>query len=96
MKRRDFLASSLAASASAGMAYGEPAGGGQGMVSAGVHEFYELRYYQLHRGPGVKLTHDYLRDAAIPALNRAGIRETVLRARFGEKGHDFSCLEGVL
>ena len=74
MKRRDFLASSLAASASAGMAYGEPAGGGQGMVSAGVHEFYELRYYQLHRGPGVKLTHDYLRDAAIPALNRAGIK----------------------
>ncbi len=76
MKRRDFLASSLAASASGGLAYGEPAGGGQGMVSAGAHgrEFYELRYYQLHRGPGVKLTHDYLQDAALPALNRVGIR----------------------
>jgi len=71
MKRREFLAPSLAASAS-----GEPAGGGQGMASAGAHgrEFYELRYYQLHRGPGVKLTHDYLRDAAIPALNRVGVK----------------------
>jgi NIPSNAP len=76
MKRRDFLASSLGASASAGMAYGEPAGGGQGTGGAGTQsrEFYELRYYQLHRGPGVNLTHDYLRDAAIPALNRAGIK----------------------
>jgi hypothetical protein len=76
MKRREFLASSLAASASAGMARGEPAGGGQGMVSAGAHgrEFYELRYYQLRRGPGVNLTNDYLREAAIPALNRVGIK----------------------
>jgi hypothetical protein len=75
MKRRDFLASSLAVSASAGMASGEPMTEGQGMVSAGAHgrEFYELRYYQLHRGPGVQLTNDYLRDAAIPALNRVGI-----------------------
>jgi hypothetical protein len=77
MKRREFLASSLAASASAGMAHGEPAGGGQGMASAGAHgrEFYELRHYRLRRGPGVKLTNDYLRDAAIPALNRAGIMQ---------------------
>ena len=76
MKRRDFLASSLAASASAGMAYGEPAGEGQGMASAGAQgrEFYELRYYQLRRGQGAQLTNDYLRDAAIPALNRAGIK----------------------
>jgi NIPSNAP len=76
MKRRNFLASSLAASASAGMAHGEPAGEGQGMASAGPQgrEFYELRYYQLHRGPGAQLTNDYLRDAAIPALNRVGIK----------------------
>lgn len=77
MKRRDLLASSRAASASAGMAYGEPAGEGQGMGLAGSgqgREFYELRYYQLHRGPGVQLTNDYLREAAIPALNRAGIK----------------------
>ena len=75
MKRRDFLASSLAASASAGFAYGEPGGGhGTGAAGSAAREFYELRYYQLHRGPGVNLTNNYLRDAAIPALNRAGIK----------------------
>lgn len=74
MKRREFLASSPAASA--GMASEDTAGEGQGMASAGAlgREFYELRYYRLHRGPGAQLTNDYLRDAAIPALNRAGIR----------------------
>ena len=75
MKRREFLASSLAASASAGLAYGEPGGGqGTGPAETPAREFYELRYYLLRRGPGVDLTHDYLRDAAIPALNRIGIR----------------------
>ncbi len=76
MKRRQFLASSLAASASTGFAYGESAGGGQGTEAAGTsaREFYELRHYLLQRGPGVSLTHDYLRDAALPALNRAGIK----------------------
>lgn len=39
-----------------------------------AREFYELRYYQLHRGPGVDLTHHYLREAAIPALNRIGMK----------------------
>ena len=74
MKRRGFLASSLAASASAGFAYGEPAGG-QGSDTAATQgrEFYELRHYLLHRSKA-NLTNDYLRDAAIPALNRAGIK----------------------
>lgn len=76
MKRQDFLASALASSASAGMAYGEPAGEAQGVAPVGAtqREFYELRYYQLYRGPGAQLTGDYLRDAAIPALNRVGIK----------------------
>jgi len=74
MKRWEFLASSLAASASAGFAYGEPGGQGSGGSGTPAREFYELRHYRLHRGPGVELTHDYLRDAAIPALNRIGIR----------------------
>jgi NIPSNAP len=74
MKRREFLASSLAASASAGFAYGEP-DSEQGTEGAGIQarEFYELRHYLLHRSK-VNLTHYYLRDAAIPALNRVGIR----------------------
>lgn len=37
-------------------------------------EFYELRKYQLRRGPMQKLFDDYFRDAAIPALNRAGVK----------------------
>lgn len=72
MKRRDFLASSLAASASASLMHGEAASGRDRMAT---REFYELRYYQLHRGPGVAVTNAYLRDAAIPALNRIGIRQ---------------------
>ncbi|HET7213558.1 MAG TPA: NIPSNAP family protein [Terriglobia bacterium] len=69
MKRRDFPASSLAASAGA-------APGRQGMAPRGTEgrEFYELRFYQVHRGPGAQLINDYLRDAAIPALNRARIK----------------------
>ena len=71
MKRRDFLATSLAASASAGLARAESSGGRNRMAA---REFYELRYYLLHRGPGVTLTHNYLREAAIPALNRVRIK----------------------
>ena len=74
MKRREFLASSLAASAASGLAYGEPAGAqGGGAAAAQARDFYELRYYHLHRSTA-KLANDYLRDAAIPALNRIGIR----------------------
>ena len=69
MKRRDFLASSLAASA--GLAHGSP-GEAQENKAAG-RDFYELRFYQLTGGPKVKLIHQYFREAAIPALNRIGI-----------------------
>lgn len=70
MKRRDFLASSLVASA--GLAQG-------GMAEAqeskpADRDFYELRFYQLTGGPKVKLIHQYFREAAIPALNRIGIK----------------------
>lgn len=73
MKRREFLASSLAASATAGLAYGETAAG-QGTVPTGKasREFYELRHYVLHRVMA-RRANDYLREAAIPALNRVGI-----------------------
>ena len=72
MKRRDFLKSSLAASAAAGIASafavtaaetgGKPA-----------REFYELRLYHLRRGPKQKLFDDFYREAAVPAWNRAGV-----------------------
>ena len=38
-----------------------------------AREFYELRLYHLRRGPKQKLFDDYVRDAAIPAMKRAGI-----------------------
>ena len=68
MKRREFLKSSLAAAGVAGMStlWGAP-------TDKPAREFYELRLYHLRRGPKQKLFDDYVREAAIPAMNRAGI-----------------------
>jgi len=74
MKRRGFLVSSLAASALAGTnpsAEGSTAQGGQGAAN---REIYELRKYLLRRGPQPQRVIDYFRDAAIPALNRLGVK----------------------
>jgi len=68
MKRRNFLVSSLAASALAGAAHTADAGNPET-----GREYYELRKYFLRRGPQQALINDFLRDAAIPALNRLGI-----------------------
>lgn len=38
-----------------------------------TREFYELRFYHLRRGPMQKRFDDFYREAAIPAMNRAGI-----------------------
>lgn len=35
-------------------------------------EYYELRHYQLRRGPQTAVVDEYLRQAAIPAMRRAG------------------------
>lgn len=76
MKRRDFLASSLAAST---VASGVP------MSNAAINhaalaaddqrprEYYELRRALLRRGPQTKLLDDYLREAFLPAAKRLGI-----------------------
>ena len=69
MKRRDFLASSLAVSA--GLASGSAGEAQENRTAA--RDFYELRFYQLTNGSKMKLIHNYFRDAAIPALNRIGI-----------------------
>ena len=37
-------------------------------------EYYELRQYQVRRGPQTKITSDYFRDALVPALNRLGVK----------------------
>jgi GNAT superfamily N-acetyltransferase len=67
MKRREFLASSLAASAPSTLMAGGPA------TDQSRPEYYELRQYHLRRGPQVKLTDDFLREAALPAWKRLGI-----------------------
>jgi hypothetical protein len=74
MKRRDWLAGSLAASTFAGLsALGDASEPRSGRSALG-REIYELKRYQLRNGPGQKLVTDFLREAAVPALNRAGIR----------------------
>ncbi|MBI5385767.1 MAG: NIPSNAP family protein [Verrucomicrobia bacterium] len=72
MKRRDFLTKSLAATSFAGLS--------TALGAAAIEdknpprEFYELRLYHLRRGPMQKRFDDYCRDAALPAMNRLGIR----------------------
>jgi hypothetical protein len=73
MKRRQFLRSSVA---TAGFATALPAfvtRAAEKPEAAAAREFYELRLYHLRRGPMVKRFDDYLRDVAIPALNRLGV-----------------------
>lgn len=41
---------------------------------AARREFYKLTRYQLRNGPQPKLVGGYLREALVPALNRAGIK----------------------
>ena len=64
MKRRQFLASSLAAPALAA---------GAAQPSEKTREYYALRRYQLQTGPQRKLIDGFLAEALIPGLNRLGI-----------------------
>jgi hypothetical protein len=74
MKRRGFLVSSLAASALAGVTPSAEATNRGAEPSASGREHYELRRYTLRRGPQQQMIDAYLRDAAIPTLNRLGIK----------------------
>jgi NIPSNAP len=68
MERREFLTSSLAASALtlANQATAQT-------PSGKPREYYEIRRYHLQTGPQTHLTESYVADALIPALNRLGI-----------------------
>ena len=71
MKRREFLKSSVAlASASAALSTTTATAQDD---SKPTRQYYELTLYHLRRGPKTELLDHFLRDAAIPALNRAGI-----------------------
>ena len=71
MKRREFLASAAVASVAAATAPNSLSGAAD--TGPGNREFYQLRRYQLARGPQLKLADDYFRLALVPALNRMGL-----------------------
>src|SRR5271168_2722884 len=72
MERRDFLTSSVAASA---LVFTNPSSASAQASTTGgkAREYYEIRKYHLQSGPQIKLTESYVSDALIPALNRLGI-----------------------
>jgi hypothetical protein len=72
MQRREFLTSSLAASA-LGLAQESSAQSVVPTPSGKPREYYEIRKYHLQSGPQTKLTDNYVSSALIPALNRLGI-----------------------
>jgi hypothetical protein len=71
MKRRQFLKSS--AVAGIGVATAALNTNAADQTDMTTPEFYELRLYHLRRGLKQKLFDDFYREAALPAMNRAGI-----------------------
>jgi hypothetical protein len=73
MKRREFLRTSLTVSTLAGLG---TAGLSAAAAEAGGanREYYELRIYRLKTGAKSALLDAYLETAAIPALNRLGVK----------------------
>ena len=73
MKRRQFLASSLAVSAFAAAKPNAYLQAAQERAQGKGREFYQLRRYHINGGPQRKLCDDFFRDALIPALGRLKI-----------------------
>jgi len=71
--RRNFIASSIAAAAVGGPAMLRAADDGKEAAPPPAREYYELSLYHLRRGPKQKTFDSFMSQAAIPALNRAGI-----------------------
>lgn len=69
MKRRDFVKTAFVSAAAAAFnsssSAAEPA--------SVAHEFYELRLYHLRQGAMQKRFEDFLKNAGVPAMNRAGV-----------------------
>src|ERR1041385_786056 len=80
MNRRDFLATSLTASAALAAL---PAGAAQ---PGATPEFYQLRVYRLKAGADHTLLDNYLEKAAIPALNRLGCKPVGVFTEIEPKG----------
>jgi hypothetical protein len=71
--RRNFLKSSLAASATAALATGISARAAQTSPSAAARDYYELRAYRLKPNTSSAVLENYLEKALIPALNARGL-----------------------
>lgn len=71
MKRREFLKTTLVASAAAAATTSIARAAEE--KPADAREFYELRLYHLRQGPMLKRFDDFYRDIAVPAWNRAGV-----------------------
>jgi hypothetical protein len=71
MQRRQFLAATLAASATAAARRTTAQA-----PANGTRDFYLLRRYQLKTGPELKLTENYFAAALIPALGRVSLGPT--------------------
>jgi hypothetical protein len=74
MTRRDWLAGSLAASSFGGLSAASTGASSPGSAGPAARDFYELKRYQLRSGPEPRLLDAYLREAAVPALNRVGVK----------------------
>jgi hypothetical protein len=73
MQRRVFLQSSLALAGGGAIVSSLAAAADE--TGAAPRQFYELRLYHLRRGPQQDLFDGFWREAAIPALNRAGLAQ---------------------
>ncbi|MDB6021236.1 MAG: family containing protein [Pedosphaera sp.] len=70
MKRRKFIKASVAAAGVGTLASVLNSSAAEKEETS--REFYELRLYHLRRGPKQKLFDDFYKNAAIPAMRRAG------------------------
>jgi len=74
MKRRDFIKTSVAASTIAGFGPAGLAAAAAERAGGMNREYYELRVYRLKSGANHDLLDAYVEKAAIPALNRLGVK----------------------
>jgi hypothetical protein len=74
MKRREFLASSLAATAIGGLTCATARAQTSGAAASAKRQFFELRAYHLKNAEKLAGLHGFLEKAALPALNRLGIK----------------------
>ena len=74
MKRREFLTTTVAASTLAGLGTASLTASAAERAGTGGREYYELRVYRLKSGANRDLLDAYVAKAAIPALNRLGVK----------------------